>query len=210
MAAMPERRIAVCLDDFGLHEGVNDAALALADLGRLTAISCMVGAPAWRSGAPSLARLDPQHIDVGLHLDLTQHPLAPASHRPLPVLVALSAARLIERRRLLAEINAQLDAFEQEMGRPPAHVDGHQHVHQFPVIRELLIEAALNARHEADRHEHRGQNQRDRDDRAGHFPHRGQGRLAWAHAFLDVSLHRFDDDDRIVDDQADREHEPEQ
>ena len=76
--------------------------------------------------------------------------------------------------------------------------------------RELLIEAALNARHEADRHEHRGQNQRDRDDRAGHLLHRCQGRLARAHAFLDVPLHRFDDDDRIVDDQADREHEPEQ
>ena len=37
-----------------------------------------------------------------------------------------------------------------------------------------------------------------------------QRRFARAHAFLDVPLHRFDDDDRIVDDQADREHEPEQ
>ena len=143
MAAVPDRRIAVCIDDFGLHKGVSDAALALVELGRLTAISCMVGAPAWRSGASSIARLDPQQIDVGLHLDLTQHPLEPASHQPLPLLVARCAARVIDRRRLRAEINAQLDAFEEQMARPPAHVDGHQHVHQFPVIRELLIEVLL-------------------------------------------------------------------
>jgi chitin disaccharide deacetylase len=143
MADVPKRRIAVCIDDFGLHEGVNDAAIALVSLERVTAISCMVGAPAWRSGAPSLARLGPLHIDVGLHLDLTEHPLDPAVHRPLPLLVALSEARLIERGRLRAEINAQLDAFEEGMARPPAHVDGHQHVHQFPVIRELLVEALI-------------------------------------------------------------------
>jgi chitin disaccharide deacetylase len=143
MAALPERRIAVCIDDFGLHQGVNDAAMALASLERITAISCMVGAPAWRSGAPSLARLDPKCIDIGLHLDLTEHPLDPASHRPLPLLAALSETRLIERGRLRAEINAQLDAFEEQVARPPAHIDGHQHVHQFPVVRELLIEALL-------------------------------------------------------------------
>jgi hypothetical protein len=28
-------------------------------MGRVTAISCMVGAPLWRSGAPALAALDP-------------------------------------------------------------------------------------------------------------------------------------------------------
>jgi predicted glycoside hydrolase/deacetylase ChbG (UPF0249 family) len=136
-------RIAVCIDDFGLHAGVDEAALALVSLGRVTAISCMVGAPLWRTHAPWLAGLDPQRTDVGLHLDLTEHPLERASRRPLPLLVALSGARLIDRARLRAEIHAQLDAFEQGLARPPAHVDGHQHIHQFPVIREVLIEALL-------------------------------------------------------------------
>jgi predicted glycoside hydrolase/deacetylase ChbG (UPF0249 family) len=138
-----DRRIAVCIDDFGLHQGVNDAALALAARGQVTAISCMVGAPLWRTGAPSLARLEPQSTDIGLHLDLTEYPLAPASRRPLPVLVALCGAGLMDRTRLRAEIDGQLEAFERGVGRPPAHVDGHQHIHQFPVIRDVLIDALL-------------------------------------------------------------------
>jgi predicted glycoside hydrolase/deacetylase ChbG (UPF0249 family) len=138
-----DTRIATCIDDFGLHQGINDAALTLAAAGRLTAISCMVGAPLWRTAGPALAGLDPQRTDIGLHLDLTEHPLAPGSPRPLPMLVALSSARLMDRARLRAQIHAQLDAFERELGRPPAHIDGHQHVHQFPVIREVLIDALL-------------------------------------------------------------------
>ena len=37
-----------------------------------------------------------------------------------------------------------------------------------------------------------------------------QRRVPRAHPFFDVMLHRLDDDDRIVDDQADREHEAEE
>jgi chitin disaccharide deacetylase len=33
----------------------------------------------------------------------------------------------------------QLDAFEQHWGHAPDHIDGHQHVHQFPVIRDVLL-----------------------------------------------------------------------
>src|SRR6185369_7485779 len=87
-------RIAVCIDDFGLYPGVNEAALALARLGRVTAISCMVGAPRWRGEAAALAQLDPQRTDVGLHFDLTEHPLEPALRCPLPLLVARSGFRL--------------------------------------------------------------------------------------------------------------------
>ena len=141
--AVRDRRIAVCIDDFGLHPGVNDAALALVGMGRVTAISCMVGSPSWRTGSPSLAGLDPQYTDVGLHLDLTEHPLEPRPRWPLPMLVAASGARLIDRATLRAQIHAQLDAFEQALARPPAHIDGHQHVHQLPVVRDALVDALL-------------------------------------------------------------------
>ena len=75
---------------------------------------------------------------------------------------------------------------------------------------ELLVQPSLNAGHEADRDEHRRENERDADDRSGHFLHRLQRRVARRHALLDVMLHRLDDDNRIVDDQADGEHEAEQ
>ena len=135
-----QRRIAVCIDDFGLHEGINGAALALAGSGRLHAISCMVGAPQWREGASQLARLPAGGIDLGVHLDLTEHPLSPRSRRPLPMLIALAGLSMLEREHLGQEINAQLDAFEQGTGRQPDHIDGHQHVHQFPVIRDVLMD----------------------------------------------------------------------
>ncbi|MEO8654898.1 MAG: ChbG/HpnK family deacetylase [Ramlibacter sp.] len=140
---MPQQQIAVCLDDFGLHPGINQAALQLADMGRITAISCMVGAPAWRAGAARLADLPRDRVDVGLHLDFTEHPLDATPRRSLPALIALAQTRRLGPALIRSEIVAQLAAFEQAVGRPPAHVDGHQHVHQFPVIREALIAVLL-------------------------------------------------------------------
>ena len=131
--------LAVCVDDYGLHAGVNLAAIALAGAGRVSAISAMVGAPAWAEGVAALRALPPQEVDVGLHLDLTEHPLDPTVRRPLPQW--LLGAALLPRLRsaVRREIDAQLDAFEQGMGRPPAHVDGHRHIHQLPGVREELL-----------------------------------------------------------------------
>ena len=53
------------------------------------------------------------------------------------------------------------------------------------------------------------QNQRDRDDRPGHFLHRLDRRFARAHALVDLVLHRLDHHDRVVDDDADRQHQAE-
>lgn len=133
--------IAVCVDDYGLHDGVDEAVLALVRQGRVSATSCMVGAPAWSNGAPALTALPVDSVDVGLHLDFTEHPIAPASRRTLAALIALSLAGRLDREALRREIEAQLDAFERGLGRAPDYVDGHQHVHQFPQIREVLVEA---------------------------------------------------------------------
>ena len=135
-----ERSIAICVDDFGLHRGINQAVLQLAQRGRISATSCMVGAPAWPQGAVALRELDARGIDVGLHLDLTERPLNPSMRKPLAQWLALATVRAPGRDALRAELNAQLDCFEQALGRTPAHVDGHQHVHQLPVIRDLLVE----------------------------------------------------------------------
>lgn len=142
--------IAVCADDFGLHEGINRAALQLAAAGRVQAIACMVGAAAWPAGSRALARLDGEPVDIGLHLDFTTAPMIAATRRSLPALIAGAYAGRLDERRVRAEIGAQLEAFEQALGRAPAFVDGHQHVHQLPVIREALLEV-LDARSGAQR-----------------------------------------------------------
>ena len=61
--------VALCVDDYGLHEGVNRAVGELAALGRVQATSAMVGGAAWASGLALLRQLDPAQVQVGLHLD---------------------------------------------------------------------------------------------------------------------------------------------
>ncbi|MFT3812512.1 MAG: ChbG/HpnK family deacetylase [Acidovorax sp.] len=132
-------RISLCVDDFGLHAGVNQAVLVLARLGRVQATSAMVGAPAWAQGAAELRTLDVRQLEVGLHLDLTEHPL----HLPrqnLGPLIARAYLRQLDAAALRAEISAQFDAFERHLDGPPAYVDGHQHVHQLPMVRGLLVQ----------------------------------------------------------------------
>ena len=135
------RVLVVCADDFGLDPEVNASALRLARLGRLSAIGCMVGAPFWPRGALALRTLDPAKADVGLHLDLTQHPLHEYLRRPLPDWILRSHSGTLDRRRLRLEIDAQLDAFTSEMQQSPAFIDGHEHVHQLPGVRDVLLEA---------------------------------------------------------------------
>ena len=133
------KQIAIVVDDFGEHATINAAAVQLARAGRISAISCMVGGPAWRDGATALRELDRPHVDLGLHLDLTQYPLG-ESPRPLPRLIGAACLRRLDRRRLQSEVERQCDAFEAAVGRAPDHVDGHQHVHQLPQVREVLVD----------------------------------------------------------------------
>jgi predicted glycoside hydrolase/deacetylase ChbG (UPF0249 family) len=132
-------QIAIAVDDFGEHVTINTAALALARAGRISAISCMVGGPAWPDGAAALRELDRPQVDLGLHLDLTQYPLE-TSPRPLARLIGAAWLRRLDPHRLRSEVERQCDAFEADARRAPDHVDGHQHVHQLPQVRELLVD----------------------------------------------------------------------
>lgn len=133
-------RVCICADDFGQHEGINEAVLRLAALGRVHAVGSLVGSPSWKPGVGALRQLHAEGLDTGLHLDLTAFPL---SCRPLPLgaLVARGLLRALDRAGIRKEIRIQLDAFETALGHGPAFVDGHQHVHQLPGVRdELLME----------------------------------------------------------------------
>ena len=133
--AMPA--LCICVDDFGLFAGITSAVLKLAEQDVVNATSCMVGAPRWRSDAAPLRNL--ARFDVGLHLDFTEHPLL-APRRSLAVLIAASHAGALDAALLRRETRAQFDAFEAVMGRLPDFIDGHQHVHQLPMIRVALME----------------------------------------------------------------------
>jgi predicted glycoside hydrolase/deacetylase ChbG (UPF0249 family) len=129
--------IGVCVDDYGCNEAVDEAAMALAAGARVSAIACMTRSPRWPAAARALGRACAQ-ADLGLHLDLTEW-AAPRVRRPLGCLILAACAHWLDPAALREEIRAQLDAFEAALGMPPAFVDGHQHVHQLPGVREALL-----------------------------------------------------------------------
>ena len=135
----PSRAIVLCADDYALSAGVDDAILDLASAGRLTAIGCLVQSPRWPAAAKALAPLRARP-DIGLHFNLTE-PLGHAWHRTLPQLLIVSQLRLLPLGRIRASLEAQLDAFADAVQAPPDYIDGHRHVHQFPQIRDALLEA---------------------------------------------------------------------
>lgn len=135
------KRIAICIDDYGLHPAVDEAILALIDKGRVTATSCMVGAPAWQYDLRALKEhSEAGRVDAGLHLDFIEYPIDGRMRRPLGAWMRDTVLCRVDAGRIRDEIRRQLDAFEATMGRAPSHVDGHQHVHQFPVVRDVLVE----------------------------------------------------------------------
>ena len=139
------RRLDLCADDFGLTPALSASLAELAGRGRLSSLSCLVAAPHWKAAAPRLAALAGR-VSIGLHFDLTEgEPLSSelrAVWRRPPALTALIARSHLRRLPLAAvaaEWRAQLDAFVQATGRAPDHVDGHQHVHHLPGVREIVL-----------------------------------------------------------------------
>lgn len=117
--------------------------------GRLNATGAMTNRPNWKTAARDLRALEGAGALFGVHLNMTLGaPLAAgAALAPSGVFPQLSTyLRGKVSREAVAEIaqeiRAQLDAFEQEMGRPPDFVDGHQHVHVLEPVRGLLLEEA--------------------------------------------------------------------
>jgi len=129
------RRLVVCADDFGLNAGVDLGILRLAGAGRITATSCLAGSSACVTDAGPLRATG---VEVGLHLDLTDGTDG-APVAGLGGLIALSHLGAVDRAALRRRVARQLDAFERALGRAPAFVDGHRHVHQLPVVRDALL-----------------------------------------------------------------------
>lgn len=138
---MTTQALIVCADDFALDSGVSTAIAQLAEQGRISATSAMSLSPDWPEHARWLKPLSP-HIDVGLHLDWTSPFAITAGHGcSLPQLMQRTLTRSLNRQQARTVIDTQLDRFEAAWGAAPAHVDGHQHIHQFPIIREALVQS---------------------------------------------------------------------
>jgi hypothetical protein len=130
------KRIILCADDYGQNEPISQAIITLIEKKRLSATSCLTTFPGWLKFAKFLQPYT--YIDVGLHFNLTEGD--PGHVVSFPQLLKKAYLRQLDKRVILAEFNRQLDLFTQGMGRLPDYIDGHQHVHQLPVIRDVLID----------------------------------------------------------------------
>lgn len=143
------RYLLVTADDFGVGPETSRGILDLAARGVLTSTVLLVTSPhaaesvgLWRrSGAP---------LELGWHPCLTlDRPVLPADrvtslvaadgrfHPHGEFLKRLLRGR-IDRVEVEAEFRAQLDRFTDLVGRPPANVNGHHHVHVFGPVGEAL------------------------------------------------------------------------
>ncbi|MFE0017944.1 ChbG/HpnK family deacetylase [Mesorhizobium sp. NPDC059054] len=139
------RQIRLIADDYGLAPGVCDAILELLERERLTGTGCMTGSPEWQQAAVRIKPLIGR-VAVGLHLTLTDQPALSADSSlvssgrlpPLRDLAAPFKRRRIKAGDVHAELDAQLRRFVDTLGCTPDFIDGHQHVHFLPVVRDWL------------------------------------------------------------------------
>ncbi|MEZ0232858.1 MAG: ChbG/HpnK family deacetylase [Methylophilaceae bacterium] len=130
--------IIISADDYAQSCAIDDAIIRLIQKERLSATSCLTLSPHWPQAAKLLTGDVRAKADIGLHLDFTQY--GQSIKLPLPTLILRTFIRSLPSTKIEASINQQLDKFEEALGSQPDYVDGHQHVHQLPQIRDALID----------------------------------------------------------------------
>ena len=143
-----DAQLIINADDYAISPGVSEAIRKLIEAGRITATSCMTGAEEWPEEGRRLKALVPGTFSAGLHVTLTDQvacvrtpTLAPDG--VLPPLKRLwwgVRAGQIMHKDIEAEVRAQVARFIDVYGGPPGHVDGHHHVQQFPLVRDVILD----------------------------------------------------------------------
>lgn len=141
------KNLIVCADDYAISPKVSLAIRNLLKLRKINATSAMTISKFWPEQAKYLHEYSAS-ADLGLHITLTDFkPLTSmskfAANDKLPALKKLllwSMFGKLPLQEIKLEIKAQLDSYVAYMGQLPDYLDGHQHVHILPQIRNLIIE----------------------------------------------------------------------
>jgi chitin disaccharide deacetylase len=134
------RQLVLCADDFGQSKAISTRIVELVGLRRLTAVSVMSEGPYWPQGSKLLSGTK-ELTEVGLHLNLTHAFPDGSKTYPLTRWLVLAPMRLVSRQKIRRLFLTQIDRFTDHFDRMPDFLDGHQHVHAFPVIRDALFDA---------------------------------------------------------------------
>jgi predicted glycoside hydrolase/deacetylase ChbG (UPF0249 family) len=129
------KALVVNADDLGLSDGVNEGVLRAHTQGIVTSTSLMVRQPAAVAAAAAV-RLHPR-LSVGLHVDLAEWESDGDEWSLRYAWTDVSDAAAVRR-----EVSAQLELFQRLVGKPPSHLDSHQHVHREQPAAAVLAELA--------------------------------------------------------------------
>jgi predicted glycoside hydrolase/deacetylase ChbG (UPF0249 family) len=146
ISAIKMNSIILCANDFSQSESISEGILFLANNYRINGISCLVNTPLWPQIYSKLFAIRSSCF-IGLHLNLTfgrvMSRLWQEKHGQqfwgLPQLIKLAYTRQLKISAVIAEIQTQLNTFVQHYGKYPDFIDGHQHVHQLPIVRKALL-----------------------------------------------------------------------
>jgi predicted glycoside hydrolase/deacetylase ChbG (UPF0249 family) len=141
-------RFVLCADDYALSPAVSDAIRALLRQRRLSATGAMTNRPDWPQSASRLREFAGT-ADLGVHLNLTCGSSLGVMSRFAPTGELPALGRVLRGAmfgglplgEIADEFRRQIDAFAHFIGREPDFLDGHQHVHAFPRIRQALFQA---------------------------------------------------------------------
>jgi hopanoid biosynthesis associated protein HpnK len=146
---MPDRRLIINADDFGLTSGVNRAIIEAHRRGIVTSASLMSGGEAFEEAA-NLARLNPG-LSVGVHLTLVNgRPVSRPESIPSLLtprgcffgspfkFVSRLELGLINPGEVRLELRAQI-CRALKAGIRVTHVDGHKHLHIYPNLVQIVL-----------------------------------------------------------------------
>lgn len=138
------KRLILCADDFALDAAVSSAILELAAHGRISAVSCLVDGPDWDDAGRELLR-QRDTVLVGLHFNLTLdfgQPRANPGRAALGRTILAALTHRLDRAAVAAELERQIERFRAVAGHLPDFIDGHEHVHAFPLINAIVRRTA--------------------------------------------------------------------
>ena len=121
-------------DDLGQSEGINRGILSAHADGIVTSASVMVR---WRASQRGCDEARDVGLGLGLHLDLGEWSYDNGQWIPLYEVVDVDDEAAVR-----DELHRQVDRFIQLVGRPPGHLDSHQHVHQRATVKPAVHELA--------------------------------------------------------------------
>ena len=139
--------LSICADDFGITHNVNKGIIKLISKKRLTEISCIVLTENFKRDAKKIKTFK-NKVGIGLHLTLTdfkplskKYSLKVNGNMPSnKSLLYKCMLKRIDKKQIFNEIDLQIQNFKKYLGFDPNFIDGHHHVHQFPLIKECLID----------------------------------------------------------------------